>query len=186
MSNLTNFSILTTSNYNVSEKANIIFNGLLQNNSGKIIFLGLALLLTMFSELLTTGGVWYAYYTSNNYKTLVHKISTAIAWTTFLMIPLIEVVDVMGLLAGPLPELYCLFAIIFKNTVKVIILIFGDFFIVARYTLIFHLKNPLAIKDNFFIVFICLWNVMFSCIYNFVFFVLPGKKAIQLLHLCQH
>ena len=177
MSILTNFSDINIQNNNSSDKANQIYYGLLQENSSKIIFLGLALLLTVFSELLTTGGVWYDYYTSNNYKTLVNIISTAIAWTTFIMIPLIEVIDVLGF--RPMSELYCLFALIFKNTIKVIILLFGDFFIVSRYALIFHLKNPLALKDYFFIIFICLWNVTFSCIYNFVFFALPGKKPFS-------
>ncbi len=51
--------------------------------------------------------------------------------------------------------------------------------IVTRYALIFHLKNPFALEDQFCITFICLWNFIFSFIYNSVFFLLPGKKPLS-------
>ena len=177
MSNTTNFSIATgQNNSNPHEKASLVFHGLLENCSSKILIFGLALPLTLLGELLNSGGIWYDYYTSNTYKTLVHRISTAIAWTALIMIPLLEVLDAMPFLVGPLPEQYCLFTIIFRNTIKTQILLFGNFFIVTRYAFIFHLKNPFALKDQFCITFICLWNFMFSFIYSFVFFDLPGKK----------
>jgi hypothetical protein len=180
MLNATNISVgMGFHNSTHNESTNLVFHGLLQTSSHKLLIVGIALFLTLLGELLTSGGIWYDYCTSNTYKTLVHRISTAIAWMILIMIPVLEVLDVMRFLFGPMPELFCLFNIIFRNTIKTQMLLFGDFFIVTRYALIFHLKNPYALEDKFCILFISLWNLIFSFIYNFVFFILPGKKPFS-------
>ena len=120
------------SGLNVSYSDSLVFYGLLLNFSNKLLILCLTLLLVILSGLLFSGIIWNDYFSSNTYKTLINMISSAISWTAVLGIPLIEVIDVMRYLVGPLPEPYCLFAIIFRNTIKTQILIFGDFYIATR------------------------------------------------------
>jgi hypothetical protein len=53
----------------------------------------------------------------------------------------------------------------------------------ARYCFIFWLKNPLAVDDDFWSLFVSIWIVMASAIINFAHWFLPGPRQLP-YYLC--
>jgi hypothetical protein len=91
-------------------------------------------------------------------------------------VTLVELVDLVSYLNGPLPSAVCLLQLILKNVIKTQILILSDCLILSRYIFIFHLKNPAALPDKFWARVLVFWTTAFSIIFNVVFFALPGTS----------
>jgi hypothetical protein len=138
-----------------------------------------ALFLTATSCLLSFGVIWYDHNGNDNYRTLIHRGATLMAWYGLIGIPVIEIFDILQSILGTFPRQICLAGLIVKNMIKTQVLLCMDLNIIFRYVLIFHLKNPLAVQDEFWTTFFCSWIVGFSFVYNTTFFILPGKKPLN-------
>ena len=60
-------------------------------------------------------------------------------------------------LYGPLPELVCHLDSSLRNVVIMRLLIVLDSIIIVRYIFTFHAKNPTAVQDEFWTLFINIW-----------------------------
>ena len=68
--------------------------------------------------------------------------------------------------------------IISKNVLVIAALFAIDSILVARFILIFCLKNSLLCHDDFLNFFVRVWTTSFALINQFVHFFFPGKKAL--------
>ena len=106
----------------------------------------------------------------------MHKLFYIVFWIAISSLPIIQVMQVSIQLFGPFNQSLCFLIILLKNIVRTDILLFLCANIIARYILIFHLKNPLAVVDDFWCVFISLWIFGFGLSQNFVLYYLPGRQ----------
>jgi formate-dependent nitrite reductase membrane component NrfD len=106
----------------------------------------------------------------------MHKLSYIVFWIAISSLPIIQALEVSIQLFGPFNQCFCFSFITFKNIVRTTILLFLCANIIARYILIFHLKNPLAVVDGFWCVFISSWIFGFGLSLNFVLYFLPGRQ----------
>ena len=58
-------------------------------------------------------------------------------------------------------------------------LLMFDWIIIVRYLFLFYLKNPTALQDDFWNLFLSLWNVGLCSICQFVYIFSPGKNPIN-------
>ncbi len=56
---------------------------------------------------------------------------------------------------------------------------------ISRYLFIFWLKNPGVVWDDFWSFYITLWIIIFSSLFNFVYFYLPGPQPLS-YYLCSY
>ena len=132
------------------------FYGMFENRPSKFICIIFALLIMMSDLFLYYGIIWYERFGTDNRRTLTNKLLTNLCWTIILSV-FISFFNVARYVFGPLPELYCFFQLLLKVVSKTIILLFLDSILLTRYLMIFWLKNPGAVKDDFWASFLGLW-----------------------------
>lgn len=69
-----------------------------------------------------------------------------------------EVLIFVRYLTGPFPAILCQVEHISKNVLLQHSVIVANCILVIRYIFTFHLKNPTAVQDDFWTVFINLWS----------------------------
>ena len=141
-----------------------------------LVKLILSFIFTLLFCLLCYGAIWYDEQGSDHNLTLMHKLFYIVFWIAISSLPIIQVMQVSIQLFGPFNQSLCFLIILLKNIVRTDILLFLCANIIARYILIFHLKNPLAVVDGFWCVFISLWIFGFGLSQNFVLYYLPGRQ----------
>jgi len=82
-------------------------------------------------------------------------------------------------LNGPFPEFFCSVQLLLRNSLVLQIFLLYDMICVARFVIIFIVKNPLTIQDDFWNVFINIWTFGMSHLVQFVFVMLPGRQPIN-------
>jgi hypothetical protein len=75
--------------------------------------------------------------------------------------------------------LLCHLDTILRNVVPMIALLLLDAIIIVRYIFIFHLKNPTALQDDFWKLFINLWTAGACVLSQSVYMMLPGKNPVN-------
>jgi hypothetical protein len=81
--------------------------------------------------------------------------------------------------AGPLSPFSCFCLFIIRKAILIQVLLFLNAISIARYILIFCLKNPAALKDDFWYIFISLWAVIFSPILPLIRAYVPGNQLLE-------
>jgi hypothetical protein len=71
----------------------------------------------------------------------------------------IHILDTVAYVFGPMSRSYCTLANLIRNLVKTNGLLLYDALAITRYICIFWMKNPGAIDDDFWSIFISLWYV---------------------------
>ena len=87
--------------------------------------------------------------------------------------------DAIRFIFGPMNSSYCFVKTIWRSYYATSSLLYYDFITIIRYVFIFHLKNPFAFKDDFWIVFINAWIKGASLIFNFVWFYKADHQIIN-------
>jgi len=142
---------------NSSIQADQVFSGLLENNPSKVAVAVVAALLVLIFVFLNLGTVWYDYNGFDQYRTLIYRIPSLISVTCLFFIPIMVFVEFIILFFWPFSQNFCLLNIIYKNSVKTLVIILADFLILARYIFICHLKNPAALDDKLWTALIFIW-----------------------------
>jgi hypothetical protein len=62
-------------------------------------------------------------------------------------------------LTVPFPVPVCQLDYLLKNVIMQKGLIFVDFILIARYLFTFHSKNPTAVQEEFWILFLNMWTI---------------------------
>jgi hypothetical protein len=64
-----------------------------------------------------------------------------------------------------------------KTAMKTMMTLHFDLIFISRYIFVLWLKNPIAVKDKFWGLFLGLWVTIASILVDFTRYTLPGKKA---------
>jgi len=78
-------------------------------------------------------------------------------------------------LSGPFPVLVCQLDYLIKNVITLVQILQFDFSLIIRYIFIFRSKNPTAIQDEFWILFLIMWAVGFGLVCQTTTLILPGE-----------
>jgi len=78
--------------------------------------------------------------------------------------------DAVRFITGPMNANYCFLKTIWRSSYVTCMLLYFDFIALTRYIFVFHLKNPSAFKDDFWIVFVNAWIKGASVIFNAAWF----------------
>jgi hypothetical protein len=111
---------------NSSIQADQTFSGLLENNPSKVSVAVAAALLAMLFVCLNFGTVWYDYIGFDQYRTLIYRIPSLISVTCLFFIPIMVFVEFLILFFGPFSQNFCLLNIIYKNSVKTLVIVLAD------------------------------------------------------------
>ena len=113
---------------------------------------------------------------NQHYRTLINQLVTSMYWYGILWILTLQIPTIIRYIVGPFPEVFCAVDIIYRNVFNMQVLFFLDFIILSRYIFIFYLKNPTALQEDFWKIFINAFTITFSVISQIVNFLLPGKN----------
>ena len=92
--------------------------------------------------------------------------------TKYQHVYLFQVFDTTVDFLGPLPEFLCILDFITKNVIALKVFLFLTAVIIVRYIFTFHSKNPTAVQDDFWVMFLNLWIVgmflltFYTCIFS--------------------
>ena len=90
------------------------------------------------------------------HKCLIIILALA-CWTGIVQLT-IPIVDNIRFLTWPFPASFCYVHILAKVVLKSVTLLHLDAIIITKYVLIFWLKNPGAVNDEFWCIFINIWD----------------------------
>ena len=159
---------------------NDYFEALLDKaNPCKLFFASFCVIVILFVTPLFYLIVWHDQYGFENKRTLVNRLIVFQCWIVIAYILIVMTGDVCIALLSPLPSWYCDTHNYFKNAIVIAALIAIDTILVARFVLIFCLKNSSLCYDDFWNFFVRMWTAAFALISQFVHFFFPGKKTLS-------
>ena len=171
INNLTNFSALS-------------FGYLQEYHFQKYISLSLSSFLIIVGVLLNYSFIWNERFGSDKRRTLVNQLVSFI-WKIFIFYFLvIRVCETLLSIFGPFPEWFCFIHALHKAACPTAILLTIDAIMLTRYFLIFQLKNPGRVDDDFWCTFLSIWITGVSFAFHFVWFYLPGMQPTH-FYICK-
>jgi hypothetical protein len=127
--------------------------------------------------------IWYERFGSDKKRTLMNKLVSGICWSGIEWNLISQTTFVLRFTYGPLPSWICFCVFILRKAIIIQCFIYLNAIAVTRYILIFWLKNPAALKDEFWYLFVNLWTVLFSFMLPIVRAVVPGNQLLE-LYIC--
>jgi hypothetical protein len=154
----------------IGNKTEDYFSGLFENRPSKIGVIVFSFILDAMNMLLAYGIIWYDRFGLDIKQNLMNRLISSLCWAAIIDVPMIHLIEIPRYFFGPKPVLFCFFQSVIKNAFKWQMLLLLDASILARYVFILWLKNPSAVNDDFWSVFINMWIVGVSLITNGVLF----------------
>ena len=127
------------------------FSGLFQNRPSKYVSLSFSLPFSYIAMFLIYFIIWHGKHGSDARKTIINLLITTCWWVPFLWMFVIQQYDSLRYFYGPLPTKFCQLNLFFKIYLSTCVIVLLDCIIIARYLLIFWLKNPAGIDCCCFI-----------------------------------
>jgi len=148
----------------------------------KIFVIGTAFCINAVNILLLYGVIWYERFGSDSKRLLRNRIVSSSCWYGMFGVPAIYLMEAINYITGPKSTLYCSSSAFLRSLVHTNGLLIMNWIAVVRYILLFWRKNPASVNDEFWSVFISMWTIGFSSVYDFVMGFLPRqvRKIIQL------
>jgi len=138
---------------NSVESSNItqedFFKGVYEHRPVKTLILFLCLGLTIINILLLYSIIWYEHFGSDLKRTLINKFAVSICWCGIMSEIVLQGVTMIRHTTGPFPSSICIIRTILLYSYTMNLLLFVDLNLLTRYFFIFFLKNPAALKDDF-------------------------------------
>lgn len=91
----------------------------------------------------------------------------------------VQMISQIRYLSGPFPELICQLEYLIKNIMTLWWILLADFVLTVRFIFVFMTKNPTAIQDEFWIVFLAIWSIGFGFICQLSYLIIPGKMPMS-------
>jgi len=153
------------------------FQVLMENNLTKIMCLLVSLLGIIFGPMFLYIVIWFEKFGSDKKRTLLNRFASMFCWECIKFMLLVQTIEAVRFLNGPLPHFICNVQLIIRNSTVFNFLLYMDASILIRYIFIFWLKNPAAFKDDFWILFVCIWTQSTSLLYEIVRQLLNTKSS---------
>jgi hypothetical protein len=127
------------------------------------------------------GIAWRERYGGSDVKRVViNNIIGSTVWTIIIYFMTVQPLEIFRYLFGPLPESFCFFFNVLKDTLTLQMNLLFDCVIVIRYLFIFKLKNPGAFYDGFWTAFVLAWISGFCLITQWLVHYLPGQQLLRI------
>ena len=120
---------------------------------------------------------------SNHHRTLINQLVSAIIWYGILWNMTVQLSTMLRYMMGPFPPWICFIDIVIRNVFVMQGLMYLDAIIIARYVFLFHVKNPTALQDDFWRLFLNCWTLGVGIINQVIYFLMPGKNP-QNYYMC--
>ena len=123
------------------------------------------------------GIIWYE--RNNHHRTLINQnlasgMCFAMSWNFLVQIP-----TLFRYVFGPFNQPLCVLDMTIRNALLMQGLMYIDATMIIRYIFIFLMKNPTALQDDFWNIFINMWAFAWSLLSQFTLYFLPGKHPIH-------
>ena len=156
------------------------FAGTYENQPFKIVAVALSIVGSLILLPFLLGIVWNERHGSDEKKVIINNIIALLAWSLFVYISVVQPLEILRNLYGPLPVCFCFWFHVLKNTLTQQLSLLLDAVIIIRYLFIFKLKNPGTFQDGFWTVFISIWTFLFCLISQWLLLYLPGNKPLTI------
>jgi hypothetical protein len=78
-------------------------------------------------------------------------------------------------------ELYCQINYMVTTCVMYQIILLLDAIIIVKYVFIFHMKNPTALQDDFWKIFINVWILLLNLVLQTTYLFWPGRESVSIV-----
>jgi hypothetical protein len=154
---------------------NDYFSGLFQNRLSLKLALSFSFFGTYAGIFCVICIIWFAKSGSDLKRTFLNRLYSSFWWSVLAWFLLIQNLTMIRYSFGPLPKALCYVSQFFNFYITMRLFILLDCIMVARYCLIFWLKNPAGFNDEFWSAFIKCWSSVFVLISQLIIFFLPGQ-----------
>ena len=161
------------------DKAEKCFQGLYELQPSKTILVILSVILTLVNLILSSGIIWFEKFGSDQRRTLLNKLVSMVSSRLVHWMVICQTGDIIRYSFGPLPTSVCSFVSIYKASVRFQVQLIFVAMYVTKYIFVLHLKNPSAITEDFWSIFINLLIHGCSNIFNVAIFVLDERKPVN-------
>ena len=115
----------------------------------------------------------------------MNKLFSSLCWYGLICLPIMQGLTLWRFIFGPLNRKICFIQIVFMNVTKWQSLLLFDAILLSRYTLVVWLKNPAAVHDDFWSIYINVLSLCIAVLVNFVIFFFP-KRLPQIYYTCSN
>ena len=160
------------------EKENDFFGPVYELGPLKIMlgFISISFVLLLVPLLVSI--IWYEWYGSDQKRIFINKLVTSIALCFLTQLILIQIPEMLRYMTGPLPNWFCFWHYVLKNTIAIQEIVYFGIIALVRYLFIFSIKNPAIFQDEFWHFFITIQVVIFSFFSQLIFACLPGRQPL--------
>jgi len=155
------------------------FDGVMETKPSKVFSLTFSCLTIPINIGLLYGIVWFEKYGTDNKRTLINKLVASLCWNLIYLYTLCQPIEIVSYVIGKLPQSVCFANVVLKNASKTQSLLLFDSSVLVQYLLIFWIKNPAAVNDEFWSLFISMWIAGLAHVYNFVKFMVPHRQPLN-------
>ena len=164
---------------NITSALDHPFYGLIDNKPFKLFSLATGFSVIPVNVVLHYGIIWFERFGSSRNRTLMNKLVAWQCWNLIFFNILCQVLESMIYISGQLPAPVCFLNVVLKNASKTTILLLLDSTTIVQYLLIFRIKNPAAVNDDFWSIFIGVWIVGLSHFFNFSKFFIAHRQPLN-------
>jgi hypothetical protein len=123
--------------------------------------------------------IWYERYGDNHRRTLINQFASSQFYYAVFYNILGQALDVIITAFGPFEFYLCYIQQFIRGVVIFQLVQLSTSIFTTKYFYIFILKNPAGVHEEFWCRFINAWSLLFSCITEFVYQFLPGRRLMQ-------
>jgi hypothetical protein len=126
--------------------------------------------------------IWFE--KDNHIRTLINLVITSLVWCGILWNIIIQPWTLVRYLIGPIhSQLICNIDFLLRNVCLMEVSLLQVAIFSVRYICMVYVKNPTALQDDFWHLFVNIWTVGCSIISQSVYIILPGKSPLN-YYLC--
>lgn len=92
------------------------------------------------------------------YRTLINQLVSSLLVRSIIFSFTVEVLDIAFYIIGPFPLLLCYLELFLRSSLTMQGILYLDSIFIIRYLFVFHMKNPTATQDDFWIRFLNIWT----------------------------
>ena len=155
------------------------FSELIENKPFKLFSLATGFAVIPVNVILLCGIIWFERFGSCQNRTLMNKLVAWQCWNLIFYNLVCQVLESVIYTFGNLPAPLCFLNVVLKNASKTTMLLLLDSTIIVQYLLIFKIKNPAAVNDDFWSPFIGVWIAGLSHLFNFSKFFIAHRQPLN-------
>jgi hypothetical protein len=122
--------------------------------------------------------IWFE--RDNHNRTLINQLFTSVVWCAIIWNAIIQPWTLLRYLVGPVNSpVFCNLDFLLRNVISMKVGLLQNSIIIARCICLYWAKNPTALQDDFWQIFVDLWTLGVALISQLVYVLLPGKSPMK-------